>query len=350
MENSPNVQSSYSPEVLTLFLTYRCTVECEHCSFSCSPREEECLSPDVAMSLIEEAAFARRLTISGGEPFTEMEALERIIAFSGSLSRFEEISVITNGSWASSPWAAAEIMGRFKNYGLSTLALSVDPFHQKSVPLKVAVNAAKAAIRAGLRLTVNTTSTHEQFESGDLPEETVFLAHELGEEELAPVLVREYVHAFRGKRTGIPFIQGEVLPAGRARDAGLLSFGAYDLSREWQGMCVLQKKSKAPFREGQTLTIMPNYDVLPCCTLYAREGHMVIGNAKSGNLREIITRAAQDPVIRSLASHGIAQIHALAEGLEEAYLGRKFPSPCEFCFEIMNDRRTLKKILEVMET
>ncbi len=133
-----------------LFLSYRCTSECRHCMYACSPE----WSPDwigedglervlaqLSRSILpapsgpDSIGLNHGLHLTGGEPFLNPELLltaaERARS-AGIPSLFAE----TNSYWCSDEHEAKDILGRLKDAGLSGVMISANPFVLERVPFE----------------------------------------------------------------------------------------------------------------------------------------------------------------------------------------------------------------------
>ncbi len=121
-----------------LVLGYRCSSRCRHCLYACGPhrRDGEGDGPDALERVLD--ALARRsrgarFHIGGGEPFLELDRLERAIA--GLVGRGLQLDYVeTNASWVRSGEHAEQVLARLRDAGLGCLLVSVSPFHAEFVP------------------------------------------------------------------------------------------------------------------------------------------------------------------------------------------------------------------------
>ena len=85
--------------------------------------------------------------IGGGEPFLNLDGLEMVVEVARSLSINVEY-VETNSSWFKGRESALEILFALREKGLSTLLISMSPFHNEHVPfykVKGVIEACKEA-------------------------------------------------------------------------------------------------------------------------------------------------------------------------------------------------------------
>ncbi|MGO4552251.1 radical SAM protein [Lysobacter sp. 2RAF19] len=155
-----------SPASLTILCTYRCTAACEQCCFESSPHLRGQLDGDIIRKRISEAAEAfprlRIVVFSGGEPLLLKEALIESVSHCTSLGL--QTRIVSNGSWAKRLARARDTCRRLAEAGLTELNLSTGRDHQQWVGHEAVVNAAEAAVDAGVRVlvTVETDTDDSQ--------------------------------------------------------------------------------------------------------------------------------------------------------------------------------------------
>jgi hypothetical protein len=144
-------------DTLTLFLSWRCSIRCDHCGFSCAPNRRGQLPLARGLALIEEAHAAspglRMVAYSGGEPFLfypDLLALMRAASARGLAG-----GVVTNCSWANVDDLVGLRLEALQALGLAELIVSLDRFHLAHVPLENIRRVARGASTRGIRLGVN---------------------------------------------------------------------------------------------------------------------------------------------------------------------------------------------------
>lgn len=121
-----------------LVLGYRCSSRCRHCLYACGPHRRDGEGDDgEALERILDALArrARRASfhIGGGEPFLDVDRLERAIGGLG--ARGLQLDYVeTNASWVRDGAHAARVLSRLRDAGLGCLLVSVSPFHAEHVP------------------------------------------------------------------------------------------------------------------------------------------------------------------------------------------------------------------------
>ena len=134
-----------------MIVTYRCTSRCRHCLVASSPRRENrYIDAESARSAFR--AVKRRgcsaMHIGGGEPFLDPDGLVAV----GNAARVEGVQidyVETNSSWYHDPSSARELLQRLQGAGISTLLVSISPFHTEFVPFARVRGVMDACTRTG---------------------------------------------------------------------------------------------------------------------------------------------------------------------------------------------------------
>lgn len=151
-EREPTLYRRLGPSALTLLPTYRCTAACEQCCFGSNPSIQGRLSLEEMKEAVDKATTAfptlKLFCVSGGECFLLGDDLYAILAYAASKSLLTR--VVTNGFWAKSKASARRAMQRASASGLNELNLSTGRDHARFVAIGTIVNAAEAALDAGL--------------------------------------------------------------------------------------------------------------------------------------------------------------------------------------------------------
>lgn len=119
-------------------MNYVCTAACRHCMFASAPDcPKEYITADMSdrlASLLREAGTSS-VHIGGGEPFMNFCALCTLIE---ALNRHDVgVDYIeTNAFWCSDDDFVRERLEKLKSLDVTTIMVSVDPFHIEYVPLE----------------------------------------------------------------------------------------------------------------------------------------------------------------------------------------------------------------------
>ena len=129
-------------------VTYDCTGKCKHCSEGDHNACGERIDPQFAYDTVRRVAMEYELkTVMafGGEPLLCPEAFYAIMTAAKD-SRVPTRQVITNGYFSKNTAYIRTVAERLAACGVNDLLLSVDAFHQETIPLdtvKIFANAAK---------------------------------------------------------------------------------------------------------------------------------------------------------------------------------------------------------------
>jgi len=181
-----------------LITNYFCTSRCRHCLYNCSPNwEKEYIDSETAekcfIRILE--LGCRSVHIGGGEPMLRPEQLENILKVANKVGIGIDY-VETNSSWFKDTESAVNVLDRLISNGLSTLLISISPFHNEFIPFSKVKGVIDAGRKAGIGLFPwindfykdlsafgpNTTHTFEEF------------SDKFGKDYLVNTLRRYWVH------------------------------------------------------------------------------------------------------------------------------------------------------------
>jgi organic radical activating enzyme len=135
-------------------VTYACTGRCKHCSegehTSCGER----IAPDIAADAVCKIAAEydiKTVMTFGGEPLLYTDAVYAIMKTAKELN-VPRRQVITNGYFSKNADKIREVAERLAACGVNDLLLSVDAFHQETIPLDVVKRFAAEAKKNGIPL------------------------------------------------------------------------------------------------------------------------------------------------------------------------------------------------------
>ena len=135
-------------------VTYACTGRCKHCSegehTSCGER----IAPDIAADAVRKIAAEydiKTVMTFGGEPLLYTDAVYAIMKTAKELN-VPRRQVITNGYFSKNADKIRDVAERLAACGVNDLLLSVDAFHQETIPLDVVKRFAAEAKKNGVPL------------------------------------------------------------------------------------------------------------------------------------------------------------------------------------------------------
>jgi MoaA/NifB/PqqE/SkfB family radical SAM enzyme len=135
---------------LHLLLTYKCTLECDHCFAWGSPWQSGVMSMANIQEVLHQAQELGTITtiyFEGGEPFLYYATLLQGVRESASLAF--HTGIVSNGFWATTEEDAMNALSPFAGL-IQDLSISSDLFHWDETNLQLARNAIDAANRLGI--------------------------------------------------------------------------------------------------------------------------------------------------------------------------------------------------------
>ena len=133
-------------------VTYACTGRCKHCSegehTSCGERIDPQIAADAVRKIAEDYDIKTVMTF-GGEPLLYTDAVYSIMTAAKELN-IPKRQVITNGYFSKNADKIREVVERLVACGVNDLLLSVDAFHQETIPLDVVKQFAAEAKKCGI--------------------------------------------------------------------------------------------------------------------------------------------------------------------------------------------------------
>ena len=128
-------------------VTDACTGRCKHCSEGEHRTCGERIDPEIAADAVRRIAAEydiQTVLAFGGEPLLHTDAVYAIMRAAKEL-KIPRRQVITNGYFTKSVQTVCEVAERLAACGVNDLLLSVDAFHQETIPLEtVKIFAAEA--------------------------------------------------------------------------------------------------------------------------------------------------------------------------------------------------------------
>jgi len=135
-------------------VTSACTGRCKHCSEgdheSCSERIDPRAAAD-AVRRIAAAYDIQTVMTFGGEPLLHPDAVYAIMGVAKEL-HIPRRQVITNGYFSREHEKIRKVAERLAACGVNDLLLSVDAFHQETIPLDVVKQFAREVKRCGISI------------------------------------------------------------------------------------------------------------------------------------------------------------------------------------------------------
>ena len=133
-------------------VTYACTGRCKHCSEGDHASCGECIDPQIAADAMRKIVAEydiKTVMTFGGEPLLYPDAVGRIMTAAKELN-IPKRQVITNGYFSKNAENISEVAEQLAACGVNDLLLSVDAFHQETIPLDVVKRFAAEAKGCGI--------------------------------------------------------------------------------------------------------------------------------------------------------------------------------------------------------
>ena len=133
-------------------VTYACTGRCKHCSEGDHTNCGEHIDPQIAADAVRKIAAEydiKTVMTFGGEPLLYTDAVYAIMTAASELN-IPKRQIITNGYFSKNADKIREVAERLAACGVNDLLLSVDAFHQETIPLDVVKQFAAEAEKCGI--------------------------------------------------------------------------------------------------------------------------------------------------------------------------------------------------------
>lgn len=135
-------------------ITNACTGQCKHCSQGEHTNREEYINPQIAADAVRKISKEyniQTVMTFGGEPLLCFDTVEIIMNTAKALN-IPKRQVITNGYFSKDKNKISEIAKRLFECGVNDLLLSVDSFHQETIPIEIVKLFANEAKKNGISI------------------------------------------------------------------------------------------------------------------------------------------------------------------------------------------------------
>ena len=137
-------------------ITNACTGRCKHCSegehVSCGEHIDPQTAADAVRKVAEKYDIKTVMTF-GGEPLLYTDAVYAIMSTAKELN-ISRRQVITNGYFSKDSRKIRDVAKHLAECGVNDLRLSVDAFHQETIPLDIVRMFAQEAKKSGIPITL----------------------------------------------------------------------------------------------------------------------------------------------------------------------------------------------------
>ena len=125
-------------EKIEFVLTDACTGACKHCSQGDHKKRGSCLDAELAAKAVADITSfypIKTVMVFGGEPLLYPEATARIMKAAKD-AEIPHRQIITNGYFTKDPARMEQVAHLLAKSGVNDLLISVDAFHQETIPLE----------------------------------------------------------------------------------------------------------------------------------------------------------------------------------------------------------------------
>ena len=181
-----------------IITNYYCTSACGHCLYGCSPRwEKEYIDSETLRNIFGKIKIlgCHAVHVGGGEPFLDLDGLKMVME----VARYSSVSieyVETNSSWFTGIESAIRILSSLKKRGLSTLLISMSPFHNEHIPFYKVKGVIEACGKANINIFPWISEFYPEIDGFDDRATHSLSAYgrEYGEDYLSKIPSRYWVH------------------------------------------------------------------------------------------------------------------------------------------------------------
>lgn len=308
MENSE--QEMKFLENIGMMITYQCQVACPHCIVEAGPERCEKIDPAEARDWLRQAAAYKSgeikgVSLTGGEPFYEVESFRNIMEFGDSAGLF--MTAVTNAYWATSLQDAVEVLSSVP--ALKMLGISTDVYHQQFIDFERVAHAIRAAEMLHIPVQISVCTDRKK---------------DPGYQEIMRKLLRI------ADKDSIDTVM--TYSVGRA---------AAKLPKEHHW--VVEPPVSACTAAGSPI-IFPDGRVIACIgpLINLVSGHqLVLGNLREASLEEILNRAQLNPILHTIRIWGPHRLLQLLERKAGSKLLNQFleNNVCDICYRIFSNQK-----------
>ncbi len=281
---------------LVFSLTRQCNAFCDICCNDDGPSKKGVIDTSYARQWIKDFSeyvpYCKTAGFTGGEVFlryNEMLDIHRHLFEFGFRT-----SITTNGFWGNNIQQARKQLRELIKFGLTEVAVSMDPSHAAWVKPEHASTAVKVALEAGLVVAVTSNFTTKEGSAKDY-----------FEPEWHPYIIWDENHY--------------VLPVGRSKL----------LQRKVPDRIPTDDQLYCPRVQ---MVIQPNGDVDPCCSVCLDDGVFVVGNLYRQTMPEVLVNMLGDVYLKVITHRGMLELERIVRRYHPQWkLPERVHSVCHMC-------------------
>ncbi len=283
---------------LNLQITQQCPLECAHCCIESGPWRTESMALPDAVSYVRQAHAinpATVLSFTGGEPFVRFPLMRDIARAADELGMWH--TTITSAVWCKSVAFARERLAELQRYGLRTVNLSYDSFHEPWVTPERMQHCITAAADLGLRIHVGGA----------------VVSGSKGARELLGSWLDRFPQVESADWGVAPNGRGALIPAERI---------LFQEAPHLEATCPMASE----------LLIEPDGTAYPCCTTGGDYAFLRLGNARLTPLAELRAHAERQSWFRIIVRDGFGTLERIVQQYDpDIVFPRRFVSVCHLC-------------------
>ena len=292
-----------------LITNYYCSSRCRHCLYRCSPMwPKKYISVETAQVNLETVRElgCRAVHIGGGEPLLKPDGVTSVLEVANQVGVHIDY-VETNSSWYRNHDLACAVLEELSDRGLSTLLISISPFHNEHIPFYKVNGLITACRETGISVFPWT--------SDFIPEISTF-------DDQRPHPIQEYQELFGEDYLANLPSRYWISPGGRA----LETFGRFAPQKSVAELVATSSRGCAELTEVSHfhIDLFGNYVPGLCAGLSIRREDLGAP-----------LKLDEYPIISRLYSKGIGGLLAFAAE-EYGFVASKsaYASKCELCYEV----------------
>jgi organic radical activating enzyme len=302
-------------------ITYKCSGKCKHCAVGeeIQTKANGHIQYDNIKGVLQKLNTKfniESIMCFGGEPLLYSEDVSGIITEAKECN-IPKRQIITNGYFNKSFDKIKEIVVMLEHAGTTDLLLSIDSFHQETIPMEYVYKFAKLVKDHNrVNIKVHPAWLVERESQNSWNNET---------EKLLEIFTK----------IGIPISSGNnISPSGNA--IKYLSDYYPTPNIDLNYFCGSSKYTN-PLDHIDTISIMPNGDVCICC--------FAIGNLYNEQIEDIIERynPNDNMYMKILMNQGVQGLYQYAKSLGIHINSDQYHTPCNVCRDIIKEIYKLEK-------
>jgi hypothetical protein len=297
---------AFATNSVTFLFTRHCNISCRHCYNDSGPHKKAVRIPlERMLAIVAQmpAAGIRALTMTGGEPFLYPQDVLAMIK-AGRAADVDQISINTNGFWASTNERANQMLDRLAQAG----------FMQ----------------RARDSIKVSAGVYHEEFIAFD---RVLTLARNYYDRFGKPVII-DFELPPQGGSAAVEEVRSRVSAAGLAERT---TFRFREISAVGRAVDLTEINNRATHltcHEISDIVITPDESVLPCAGLNYGNNGLIIGRSDRNHLKDLVKRMQNDPILQFMATKKWDDVFTLVAKQKRS---TGYSSKCDLCLHAVGD-------------